>query len=207
MKIVDTDTSTSSLPAPPSKDTAASEQALLNSLRKDIESRLGGVKDQVLVDSFDGGVRIQLVDKAARRCSPWAAPSSAPTARRCCKCWPRTCAPPATAWPWKGTPTPCPNTSSKYTNWELSTDRASAARRELEVNGINPGCLMRVAGYAATQPLVKDDPLDPRNRRISIMIYSNTACKPATPSGPDSTMKPGEGTLPPITRPRVPIAR
>ena len=61
--------------------------------------------------------------------------------------------------------------TSKYSNWELSTARASAARIELEKAGLPPEQLSRVAGFAATQPLVPDNPLDPRNRRISIMVY------------------------------------
>ena len=44
--------------------------------------------------------------------------------------------------------------SNRYTNWELSTERASAARKELETEGLNPNRLIRVAGYAAKEPLI-----------------------------------------------------
>jgi chemotaxis protein MotB len=57
-----------------------------------------------------------------------------------------------------------------YTNWELSTERASSARKELEANGLDPRRIARVAGYADTDPLIKEDPADPRNRRISIVL-------------------------------------
>jgi chemotaxis protein MotB len=60
---------------------------------------------------------------------------------------------------------------SQYSNWELSTDRASAARRELENSGMSPDRLIRVAGYAATEPLIKEDAFDPKNRRISIRVF------------------------------------
>ncbi len=215
MKIVDADTSTSSLPAPPSKDTAAADQALLSSLRKDIETRLGGVKDQVLVDTFDGGVRIQLVDKQGSSLFPLGGTQLSPDGKKVLQVVAENLRNTGDRLAVEGHTDALSYANSKYTNWELSTDRASAARRELELNGINPDCLMRVAGYAATQPLVKDDHLDPRNRRISIMIFSNSPCKvarPATPAAPASSLKPGEGTLPPptlppITLPRAPVAR
>jgi flagellar motor protein MotB len=59
-----------------------------------------------------------------------------------------------------------------YSNWELSTERAAAARILLEQNGLDPARLIRVAGFAATVPLIAEDTLDPRNRRISILIYT-----------------------------------
>ena len=61
--------------------------------------------------------------------------------------------------------------SNKFSNWELSTERASAARKELERDGLPPDMLVRVTGYAATNPLVKDNLYDPRNRRISILLF------------------------------------
>lgn len=67
--------------------------------------------------------------------------------------------------------------TSEYTNWELSTERASAARIALEDNGISPNRIVMVSGYAATQPIIKESPEDPRNRRISILVLSSA--KPA----------------------------
>jgi chemotaxis protein MotB len=63
-----------------------------------------------------------------------------------------------------------PFKTAQKTNWELSTSRASAARRELENNGIEPGRIARVVGYADQDPFIKDDPKDLRNRRISIIL-------------------------------------
>jgi chemotaxis protein MotB len=63
-----------------------------------------------------------------------------------------------------------PYKSVQKSNWELSTSRASAARRELENNGIDPGRIARVVGYADQDPFIKDDPRDLRNRRISIIL-------------------------------------
>ena len=63
-----------------------------------------------------------------------------------------------------------PFKGDQTTNWELSTSRASAARRELEKYGIDPGRIARVVGYADQDLYIKDNPKDPRNRRISIII-------------------------------------
>ena len=58
----------------------------------------------------------------------------------------------------------------QITNWELSTNRASAARRMLETNGLDPSRVARVVGFADTQLFIKDQPKDPQNRRISIIL-------------------------------------
>ncbi len=57
-----------------------------------------------------------------------------------------------------------------YGNWELSSDRANAARRVLESAGVSKGRITEVRGYADTQPRLADDPMSPANRRISIML-------------------------------------
>jgi len=59
-----------------------------------------------------------------------------------------------------------------YTNWELSADRANAARRILEPEGLRPTQVIRVVGYADRQLANRDDPLDAANRRISIIVKS-----------------------------------
>jgi chemotaxis protein MotB len=57
-----------------------------------------------------------------------------------------------------------------YGNWELSADRANAARRVLEGVGVAPERVTEVRGYADTRPRVPDDPLAAANRRISILL-------------------------------------
>jgi len=64
--------------------------------------------------------------------------------------------------------TPFP--SDRYTNWDLSAERALSARREFELAKFPPERIVQVAGYASTRLLFKDNPTDPRNRRISILI-------------------------------------
>jgi chemotaxis protein MotB len=73
-----------------------------------------------------------------------------------------------------------PNAS--YGNWELASDRANAARRALVQGGLKADQIMRVEGYGDRELLVPDDPRDPRNRRISILVFAadqTTARAPA----------------------------
>jgi chemotaxis protein MotB len=70
---------------------------------------------------------------------------------------------------------PYPNGVKSYSNWELSSDRANASRRELTAGGMNEEKLMRVVGLASAALFNKDDPLDPINRRISIIIMNKKA--------------------------------
>ncbi|KAA0572939.1 OmpA family protein [Azospirillum sp. B21] len=59
---------------------------------------------------------------------------------------------------------------AKYGNWELSSDRANAARRELLASGIPGNRIVRVEGRADLDHFGSSDPLDPSNRRISITL-------------------------------------
>lgn len=59
---------------------------------------------------------------------------------------------------------------SRRDNWDLSTDRANASRSELNVGGVSKKRIARVVGVADKDPYVKDNPKDPRNRRISIVL-------------------------------------
>jgi len=56
-----------------------------------------------------------------------------------------------------------------YTNWELSADRANAARRAMEATGLRPSQIQGVRGYAAMRPR-HENALDARNRRVSIVV-------------------------------------
>jgi chemotaxis protein MotB len=65
--------------------------------------------------------------------------------------------------------------SKSYSNWELSADRANASRRELVSGGMTEQKVLRVMGVASTMDLNKADPLDPINRRISIVVLNRRA--------------------------------
>ncbi len=59
-------------------------------------------------------------------------------------------------------------------NWDLSWERASAARRVLEASGLRPGQIRGVTGHGSSMPLIEDDPWADENRRISIMAARRT---------------------------------
>lgn len=83
-----------------------------------------------------------------------------------------------------------------FSNWELSSNRANAARRELVAGGMNQDKLMRVIGLGSSTLLDKEDPFNPVNRRISIVVMNRKAEQAA--SREDSIAKPansGEDTL------------
>ena len=65
-------------------------------------------------------------------------------------------------------PYPRPN----YTNWELSADRANASRRELVIGGMDDEKVARVVGLSSVVPFDKQDPTNPINRRISIVVLN-----------------------------------
>lgn len=60
--------------------------------------------------------------------------------------------------------------SATYGNWELSADRANAARRVMQANGIRDDQVIQVRGFADQRLRKPDAPLDPANRRISVIV-------------------------------------
>lgn len=147
-----------------------SREQLKEKLKRGIETRLGDVKDQIMVDIFEGGVRIQLIDKEGSPMFPLGRSEPSPTAKKILRVITENIKDLDNKIAIEGHTDAFSYASNRYTNWELSTERASAARKELEYNGLNPDHITRVAGYAATEPLIKDNPNDPRNRRISIIL-------------------------------------
>jgi chemotaxis protein MotB len=59
---------------------------------------------------------------------------------------------------------------SNYGNWELSSDRANAARRLMQLDGIRADQVTQVRGFADQRLRKKEDPLDAANRRISLIV-------------------------------------
>ena len=91
-----------------------------------------------------------------------------------------------------------------YTNWELSADRANSSRRVLLDNGVPMDKVSNVVGKADTDHFITDNPLDPQNRRISVILLResltrekggvNSSNKVAPdPSAP--TFRPTQGTV------------
>ena len=70
-----------------------------------------------------------------------------------------------------------------YSNWELSADRANASRRELIYGGMDETKMLRVVGLSSSVLFDKNDPLNPINRRISIIVMNKKAEQSASQDG------------------------
>ncbi|XKE45412.1 flagellar motor protein MotB [Halomonas organivorans] len=88
-----------------------------------------------------------------------------------------------------------------YSNWELSTDRANASRRELVAGGLDPGKLLRVAGFADQVVMPDTESSDPINRRIELLVlFEEVAERIRSPRIVDGVGLPstlGRGNRPP----------
>jgi chemotaxis protein MotB len=93
-----------------------------------------------------------------------------------------------------------------YSNWELSADRANAARRILAESGLDATRISQVRGFADQRLLLKDDPTNPSNRRISIIVRNQgmdefdekMAAKPGAQAAPPAKAeRPSAVMLPP----------
>lgn len=82
-----------------------------------------------------------------------------------------------------------------YGNWELSTDRANEARREMQHDGIRPNQVSQVRGFADQRLHVPDKPYDPSNRRISLIVQNLQAL--GSPPKAGSPAKVDAATAPP----------
>ena len=83
-----------------------------------------------------------------------------------------------------------------YSNWELSTDRANAARRLMEANGIPHGKIIEVRGFADINLRDPANPEAASNRRISVIVRYQNAVKTddeADAEGKNKEGKPADG--------------
>jgi chemotaxis protein MotB len=79
--------------------------------------------------------------------------------------------------------TPYASGEKFYSNWELSADRANASRRALIAGGMDEGKILRVVGLSSAVLFDKQDPLNPINRRISIIVMNKKAEQNASRDG------------------------
>ena len=90
-----------------------------------------------------------------------------------------------------------PYSNPTYGNWELSSDRANAARRVMQANGIGLNQVTQVRGFADQRLRKPEAPLDPSNRRISVIVQyqkhqdttSGTSAAAAPPENSKATDK------------------
>jgi chemotaxis protein MotB len=177
-------------------------ESLLEELKKAISlgQALEPFKDQLLLDITPDGLRIQIVDKQNRPMFDAGSSVLKDYTTQILQ---------DVAKYLNGVPNrisvsghtdakPYPGTTKFYSNWELSADRANAARRALVAGGLDEQKIARVVGLASSVLFVKDEPLNPINRRISIIVMTQRAedaalstdaplSSTAAPGGPEST--------------------
>ena len=142
-------------------------------LRQAVEQlpELKGLAENLIIDRTPEGLRIQLVDQDKSALFPLGSAELADSAKKLIAVVTQV----VQRLPNKITITghtdavPYPG-GRRYTNWELSSDRANSSRREFITDGFPEQRVGRVAGVADRDPLVPDDPTSPRNRRISVVL-------------------------------------
>jgi chemotaxis protein MotB len=86
-----------------------------------------------------------------------------------------------------------PYTGEAYSNWELSVDRANAARHIMVAAGLPLAHVSQVRGYADQRLRNKEDPKDPSNRRISVIVqYLEAAAEGEGANGEGATSEAGK---------------
>jgi len=151
-------------------DDSAYLKGMEKALKQVMVDKLGDLKDQVLVDTVEDGIRIQMIDKDGSDMFELGSSRLTPKAKEILHVIGQNIKDLPNNIIIEGHTDALPFAGRDYSNWELSTERASSARKELEANGLDPQRIMRVAGYADKDPLIKENPADPRNRRISIIL-------------------------------------
>ena len=139
-------------------------------MRDAIDANLQSSKNQVFVDTTKEGVRIQIIDNEGSEIFRSGSDDPTEKARQIIKLVSANIVDKPNRIVIEGHTDSSPYKTAQKTNWELSTSRASAARRELENNGVDPSRIARVVGYADQEPFIKEDTKDLRNRRISIIL-------------------------------------
>ncbi|WP_129138447.1 flagellar motor protein MotB [Modicisalibacter coralii] len=199
------------------------EQRRLLGLEKRIESviekepRLRDLRSQLRMELTPEGLRIQIVDSEKRPMFELGSDKVEPYMRDIL----RAIAPALNELPNRislsGHTDDIPYVGGEkgYSNWELSADRANASRRELVAGGLDADKLLRVAGMGSRVPLNPDDPGDPINRRISIVvldkhtaevIQDQSGFESVKPPQPGKSLLPEEMQTESVTNPALPAA-
>lgn len=154
----------------PKKNITQADEEQAKKIMAAIDDKMAGVRDQVLVDVIEGGIRVQVIDTEGSMMFPPGSAVLTPKAREILKLVSDNIRDIPGKIVVEGHTDSAPFKGGQITNWELSTERASAARRALEEFGTDPERIGRVVGYADQELLLPLDPLDHRNRRISIIM-------------------------------------
>lgn len=142
--------------------------------RIDESPRLREFKDQLVLDITDEGLRIQIVDKSQRPMFDIGSSKLKPYSEEILfeLVGPLSSVPNRISLSGHTDAMPYSGSEEAYSNWELSADRANAARRALLVGGLQPERIARVVGLASSVLFDQKDPYHPVNRRISLIVLN-----------------------------------
>jgi chemotaxis protein MotB len=163
------------------KEAAAAEHKKLESLMEELrramsESQaLKPFKDQLLLDITPEGLRIQIVDEQNRPMFDIGSSRLKDYTVGILKELAQYLNTVSNRISLSGHTDIRPYPSNNYSNWELSADRANAARRALENGGMASAKVARVVGLSSSVLFDKEHPEDPINRRISIIVMTKAA--------------------------------
>lgn len=156
-----------------SKDDEQILFSVAQTLQKKFDTRpeFSKLKDQVKIEITEEGLKIQIIDKADQISFSSGSAKLTPEAEALLKeIALAICELPNQINIGGHTDSHVFPSDNGYTNWELSADRANAARRVLQAGCVTPEQIHRIVGFADTEPMVPDDPYSPANRRISITV-------------------------------------
>ena len=156
------------------------EQERLETLKADIEKmieqspQLAQFKKQLLLDITSEGLRIQIVDEQNRPMFDSGGDSVKPYTRELLRQIGLALNGVSNRISLAGHTDAAPFVGGVggFSNWELSANRANASRRELVAGGMDAHKILRVVGLGSTLLFDKNDPLNPVNRRISIVVLN-----------------------------------
>ena len=166
-------------------------QAELNQAIQEIPE-LKPLKDNLIIDKTPDGLRIQIVDQQKQSMFPSGSSNPQQNMRELMGLVARVVSklPNKISVTGHTDSTPFPP-GAQYTNWELSSDRANASRRALIEGGLKADRIEYVTGKAEGDPLFKENPADPRNRRISLVLLRDVPAPSAQALQPVSTRPTG----------------
>jgi chemotaxis protein MotB len=143
----------------------------------DADDKLKKFRNQLLLDLTQDGLRIQIVDEDKRPMFDKSKAELQPYARDLLRLIGKTLNGVNNKISLSGhtDSLPYPNGEKSYSNWELSADRANSSRRELVYGGMDENKILQVTGLSSAVPLDNKDPLNPINRRISIVVLNQDA--------------------------------
>ncbi len=160
-------------------------QEMKAKLERLVDSKLKQFKNQLKIDITSEGLRIQIVDDQNRPMFDSGGAMMKAYTRDILRAIGQTLNELPNRISLSGHTDAVPYTLGErgYSNWELSADRANASRRELVAGGLEEGKIIRVVGLGSAIPFNKDDPNDPVNRRISIIVMNKKAEEAITKEG------------------------